>query len=378
MKGASILEIIPHLERSNCVGPELMHSTGLGSILFFLNSWFITCNPWSIKHHLKDIDSLMLSVKLPNIFSRITRSVTLCNKFKAHELLTFSIHLSIPILKNFLPPNLFNIIWTLFIYGITTLLKQHISDKDIKNSERSLNLFVKNIKSLYHEKFLTYTIHQITHLPLFAQRWGNILSSSAFLYEDFNGFLSSLVHGSKNIQPEISKNLNLYNGYKALQDNIKESEKNLNVLVFDRQCDILFDDEELNLFDKYNLQLDDLKIYSRSKIKSVIYTSKMYKQLSTNSYTVEITLKSKKIVYGEIKYFFSHKNENFMMINPFSIESSKIIYTPLKLKIDSIIPVKETALPMIVNCSKIQYMQHLVRVLNYARKIPYVLLHKKL
>ena len=377
VKGASILEIVPYLERSSCLGPELMHSTGLGSILFFLNIWFVTCNEWSIKEHIAEIDSLMLCIKLPNIFSRLPRSVTLCNKYKAHELLTFGIHISIPLLKNFLPPHLFDH-WTLFIYGITTLLKKHISDEDIKNSARSLNLFVKNVKTLYHEKFLTYTIHQIVHLPLFAERWGNLFSSSAFLYEDFNGFLSSMVHGSKNIQPELAKNLNLYNGYKALKDNIRDSEKNSNVMVFDKQCDVLFDDKEINLFKKYNLQLDSLKIYSRSKFKNFIYTSKMYKQLSTNSYTVEVTLKNEKIVYGEIKFFFSHEDENFIMINPFYIETSKMIYTPLKLKIEHTIPVKETDLTMIVKFSEIQYMQHLARVLNYVSRIPYVLLNKNL
>lgn len=107
---------------------------------------------------------------------------------KAHELVTWLLFYSLPILRRFLP-NKFVQHWSLLVEGISILLKTAIMENDVYNAQRYLFQFVKDVEKLYGKEHLSFNLHLLTHLPKSVLKWGPLWTHSAFCYENYHQFL---------------------------------------------------------------------------------------------------------------------------------------------------------------------------------------------
>lgn len=64
--------------------------------------------------------------------------------------------------------------------------------------------FVLNLPVLYGERYLTSNIHLLLHLAYKVEYLGPLWCSSCFYFEDFNGQLCRLFHGTQSIETQIA------------------------------------------------------------------------------------------------------------------------------------------------------------------------------
>ena len=71
---------------------------------------------------------------------------------------------------------------------------------------------------MYGDEQYTCNVHQLTHLVLYVRRWGPLWATSAFPFENFNGMLGNMIHGSKNEGEELMKQIFLAQGVQMLRN----------------------------------------------------------------------------------------------------------------------------------------------------------------
>ncbi|KAJ8668513.1 hypothetical protein QAD02_010176 [Eretmocerus hayati] len=188
MKGLSILCILPSLKLHTCLIPEFLHAVLLGPVKDFLRRHFSSNLKGNLKEHMHKINASWKKIRPPNTFSRLPKDLEHWNEMKGHELLHWLLIYSIPILKNYLPPEYFQH-WIAFVVGTFNLLKSKIGPQDTAHSESLyFKIFVRDIASLYGDRMLTYNVHQLLHLVLYVLRWGPMWATSAFGFESYNSF----------------------------------------------------------------------------------------------------------------------------------------------------------------------------------------------
>lgn len=312
VKGHSVFSELPLLDLGTCVVPEYMHSMLLGVARQIISVWINKKGPWNIKKHLKDIDSFLLSIRPPHFFNRMPRSLTLIHFYKASEYYDLILFYSLPAFCNYLPKEYLQH-WMLFVKSLFILLQETIGRSQLEEAEILLKSFVYQIKRLYSDRELSYNIHQMLHLVLVVKRWGPLWATSAFPFENFNGFLANCAHGTKNIGQEIINNLAITQGAQILRARVIEESTNS---LFDKNRAKLvgtstkyqFDAFELELFNLHDINSQDLCVYARATIYNELFTSKAYKVTKANSYTVQINYDNC-IIYGAIKFFLQNQGQ---------------------------------------------------------------------
>ena len=97
----------------------------------------------------------------------------------------------------------------MLVSAIFILVKDSISEEDLRTADSMLRSFVKGIKPLYGEKCYTYNTHNLLHLPLLVRRWGPLWATSTFPFESVNGFLKDHLHGTKHLGQELINNIKI-------------------------------------------------------------------------------------------------------------------------------------------------------------------------
>eukprot|EP00111_Clytia_hemisphaerica_P012463 TCONS_00036568-protein len=92
----------------------------------------------------------------------------------------------------------------LLIHAIHLLLKTNITLDDIKASERFLSAFVYYFDKLYPIRHITINIHSLLHLPSTVLELGPLYLYSLFHFEDKNGYIMKLIHGTQNIPLQLA------------------------------------------------------------------------------------------------------------------------------------------------------------------------------
>ncbi|CAD6233584.1 GSCOCG00012284001-RA-CDS, partial [Cotesia congregata] len=188
VKGYSILSCLPLIDLGKCVLPEFMHSVLLGVVKQVFGLWFGKKSPYSLKSKITEVDDFMLRIRPPQSFSRLPRKLSQYNLFKASECYNFLLFYSLPLLAAYLP-EIYVQHWLLLVKAIFNLVKSTVTVTDLEESNDLLKLFVSQIEELYGDRQLSYNVHQLLHLALCVKRWGPLQGTSAFSFENFNGYI---------------------------------------------------------------------------------------------------------------------------------------------------------------------------------------------
>lgn len=331
IKGMTIAHRIPLVDLSTCVTPEYMHSTLLGVTRQFLRSWRNS----AFNDH---VNSSLESIKPPNY---ITRHITDISKsLKASECLFWLLFYSLPIVREILDEKLVQH-WMLFVSALFILLKKNIKESDLEIADQMLNSFVEQIKDIYGESAYTYNVHMLLHLVLVVRRWGPLWASSAFIFEDKNGFLSKLIHGTQNLSAELTKTLKLIYCINSLES---RTVANLDDdLKFSIPIDISENIEATQFLS--NQGYAKTKLYGRASLQTKSFTSYLYdRNMKYCNSRIEYLNSENDNCYGKIVCFLeTEEKTKLCLINVFDvIETNFFVQNEFNYKVDHLLPVSES------------------------------------
>lgn len=371
VKGPTRVAFIPKLDLSTCVYGEYMHGICLGIVRQFLNLWFFVPGDWNISKHLEEIDEILRSITPTSDIGRLARGIKDLKYWKASELRAWLLFYSLPCISGKLPPKYVQH-WTLLVAAIFLLLQEEISEHDLLMAESMLRMFVRDIATLYRLQDYSYNVHQLLHLTLYVRWWGNLWSTSAFRFENYNGILAHLIHGTKNPAKELMRNLRIAHGLEILRNRVKgakmETQRNQIEPLNSRCCvKIPQDDQD---FLKVNFP-EINQTFLRADKNKVIYTSKLYgRECKRNNYTVKFKTATVS-GYGQIKYFIVQGGKVCAVLDKFRIRHTAMFtHNASGARVNHIVPIERVPsdFNIVVNIDDI--LAKVIPVGNYVCYLP--------
>ena len=202
VKGFSWFLFCPKFDLIRGVALDYMHMVVLGVMKMLISIWLDKGNKdksFYLGEKLNIIDSRLLQIKPPNIVTRLPRSIAKELKhWKASEFRTFLLFYSIPCLYGLLPDEYFQHALLLF-NSIALLLQTSIPPSDLDKAENMLRHFCLSFGRLYSPRYETSNLHGLLHLVDKCRDHGQLWTTSCFWYEDFNGDIRKLFHGTQNV-----------------------------------------------------------------------------------------------------------------------------------------------------------------------------------
>ena len=182
-----------------------MHSILLGVVKKLLEAWFsikFKLKPWYIGHSVNILDKKLRNIKTPNFIGRIPRSFNDLKRWKASEYKSFLFFYSAPVLwKTF--PDIYYQYFLCLVEPIHILLSESISKEALQKASLLLKKINVQLRSLYGEQYQTFNAYNILHLVFCVKNFGPLWSFSCFSYEDYNGHLRNLFHGTQHIALQV-------------------------------------------------------------------------------------------------------------------------------------------------------------------------------
>ncbi|KAE8743377.1 hypothetical protein FOCC_FOCC011029 [Frankliniella occidentalis] len=204
IEGLPVIKDIPSLDLSTCVVAECMHCVLCGVVRQISSLWLFEKGPWCMADHLVEINRFLdQEIHPSDNVSRLPRSFECFAQVKANDFRSFLLYFSPVIVTPYLKDE-YHQHWMRFVQAIFfLLLTESISENDLLVGETLLRLFVRDSSQLYGDENYVYNVHKLLYLVLYVRRWGPLWSTSAFTFEDVDGTLASMIHGSKNEGREL-------------------------------------------------------------------------------------------------------------------------------------------------------------------------------
>ena len=198
VKGTALIAMVPKFDLIRGVRVDYMHIVTHGVVKMRLDLWtnndFKNMNCY-VGHEIDEMNSPLAAVKSPSRITRLPRKIEHLAHWKASELRAFLLFYSIPVLDGILPLNHFDH-FMLLVNGISILLQGKILPSDLLSAEDSIRQFCLMMDFLYNPSMEKSNVHALLHLPDKVRDLGPLWAHSCFFYEDLNGDLRSLIHGT--------------------------------------------------------------------------------------------------------------------------------------------------------------------------------------
>lgn len=210
VKGPTVISQICH-DFINKTAIDVMHCIYLGIVKKLMTLWFdekYASFAFSLRRFRNLVDC-RISVAPPAMVQRIPRKISDCAYWKASELKIWFFYYSIPILKHLMKLEYFDH-HVLLVFAITTLNEDSISADMINNASRALIEYVLRFESLYGLRNMTSNVHLLLHLSEVVKKFGPLWVTSCFPFEDANGMLKNLVHGTRYAHIQICSSVSTF------------------------------------------------------------------------------------------------------------------------------------------------------------------------
>ncbi|XP_044164670.1 uncharacterized protein LOC114974471 [Acropora millepora] len=207
VKGYSWFMFIPGFDIIKGISVDYMHCVLLGVTKMLLTLWFDkthVAEEWNVSKRLDEVERRLLNITPPNCISRTPRSIVKdFSHWKASEFRSFLFFYGIPCLWNILPDEYFQH-FILLVEAIWLLDQISVSPECLQKAHNLLRHFCLRIEALYGSRYETFNVHCLLHLHDCVKNIGPLWACSCFWYEDCNGDLRRLFHGTNKVELQIA------------------------------------------------------------------------------------------------------------------------------------------------------------------------------
>lgn len=144
-----------------------------------------------------------MKIKPPNFLPRLPRPLSDMAHYKAAEFKSFLLYYGLPCLWGNLSDDVFHH-FLLLVQSTHILLGDSISPHDLEIAKMMIIHFCLNMPVLYGPRYQTSNVHLLLHAVDRVRDLGPLWANSCFYFEDYNGQLRSLFHGTQKIEIQIS------------------------------------------------------------------------------------------------------------------------------------------------------------------------------
>ncbi|VDI64263.1 Hypothetical predicted protein [Mytilus galloprovincialis] len=225
IKGPSFLMALKSYDfvKSNSI--DYMHGVLLGITKLLIKLWIssgFSDQKFSVSKYVEIIDERLLQIKPPSFITRIPRTLSDHFKYwKASELRSWLYYYSLPVMFDILTPA-YLMHYACFVQGIYLLSTDCVTTDDLKMSQSLLSYFVHMFPSLYGERYVTLNMHSLLHLTECVEDLGPLWVYSCFPFENINGVLMELFHGTQNVELQIISSVNVLQNMPDVLRNIDD------------------------------------------------------------------------------------------------------------------------------------------------------------
>ncbi|XP_011859941.1 PREDICTED: uncharacterized protein LOC105557338 [Vollenhovia emeryi] len=161
-------------------------------------------NVFSLYAVIDEINNRLMAIKPPKFVHRMPRSIVDLIHWKTSELKMFCFYYSIPIFEGIMRLDYFEHFLRL-IMALSILSSDSITECMIEIARDLLHRFVREFQILYGIEHCSINLHQLLHLPDCVQMLGPLWAYTCYEYEDLNGKLLKLIHGTCHIDTQIAQ-----------------------------------------------------------------------------------------------------------------------------------------------------------------------------
>ncbi|KAK3922756.1 UDP-N-acetylmuramoyl-L-alanyl-D-glutamate--2,6-diaminopimelate ligase [Frankliniella fusca] len=223
VKGTTTLsKIVPDTIRGTAIDPMHLLSGISKKILELLLCTKASSKKWSVSSHLGILDRRLLSIKPPAHIMRMPRSHQEKAFWKMSEWLHWLTEYAVPVLYQIMPPRYFHHFCTL-VAAIQLLSSDVVTEEDIVQAERLLNVYVSQLADFYSVNILTMNFHLLLHLPEVVRDLGPTWVYTCFPLENLNGIVLNLVHGTRWADRQIATSVQTCLGLPNIVRNMSDS-----------------------------------------------------------------------------------------------------------------------------------------------------------
>lgn len=309
IKGNSALLLFDDIDIILSLPIDIMHGTYLGIMKNLIEIWIgrkkIPTPPY--KHykiksveHRQLLSKRIMSLKPTMNFCRKPRSIFEVGNFKASELMNYMFYYLRYCLVGILPTKVVKNFEKLSA-AMYVLCQRKITTSEVKLASEMLVEFLTEFEEIYGPGAVTMNIHVLTHFHDMVLRCGPPGCYNMFGFESKIGKLKQLVCGPTDVLSQIAAKYVM-----ELNDQRTETEE-MRALPFSlyQPSKIDLKSDHMHIFESYGINESTLKIWRRSRINGVVYTSNS--AAVTKSVDYFVRLKDRKI--GKIIFFFEHQQK---------------------------------------------------------------------
>lgn len=134
---------------------------------------------------------------------------------------------------------------------------------------------------LYGKNRITYNAYVFGHMSEYVRMYGSSTEWDTYDFEDFNGFIKSIVHGTDRIDREIVNTLKICNSFSILKHILhsktaKANEDHKVLMKFKQDLNEVETNKIIEFCREHDIEPDALKFFSRIHINKEVYTSIKY------------------------------------------------------------------------------------------------------
>ncbi|XP_051171576.1 uncharacterized protein LOC127288266 [Leptopilina boulardi] len=302
---------------------DYLHAVLLGVVKYIFNIW-IEANIITTGN-LRKLNEKLLQMTPPQEIHRQPRPINEKAKWKASEWRSFLLFYSVICLKDLIPAEVLNH-YALLVESIFILLKDSISEEELRICEEKLLIFVAKLQEMFGNSVMTFNIHSLLHLVESVRRTGPLWTTSTFPFEGAIFYLKQAVTGPKGVFDQIAKRTLLKLSFDYTLKKLATSEKCLNfcgnIFSHSKCKNAVKQSNEIVLLDTLGENEKNEKLFKRCIYKSTMFHSTKYNRTTKTNDTF-VVLMSNEI--GEITEFQLINGNTFILLNLFSEISDNAI-----------------------------------------------------
>lgn len=270
---------------------DYLHMVLKGVLKNILDMWYDSkYNKWPYylcNSKKKLIDKRLLCIQPTHEICRKPRSlIRFRNDLKANELRSLLLYY-LPVIAEGIQKNVYYDHLMLLSSAIFILLKTKISEQDIVEVKVKLDNFAECHEKLYGPDHMTMNAHLIKHVSQSVIDIGPLWSQSMFAFETNNGVLAKYVSGTTSVTSQIAEKYILQQGLK-FQKKTEEQNSDSSYLFLGIKKKYTVNERDSAALQDFGVKDNIMSIFYRMRIKNFVLTSKLYKNVKSLDYAVQL------------------------------------------------------------------------------------------